>query len=369
VTVKKKLTKEDMIKCVIGAVTLLTGNTGKSLRVVCKELDLTYTSVTRWKQRVLDGRTLLKKSGPPKIPPLQLDAIENDIRELSHGPQRSQDTIQLYSRCKQHVSRRDFSRMVADIRKEANAIKRNDLSHVTWHKVGVAWAMDGTEYTVSGTEDTMHIQQVIELASHYHFKTISGHYQPVGEEIAGHLEHLISQHGTPLFLKRDNGGNQNHTVVNDVIEQHYIIPLNSPVYYAPYNGAVEKAQDELKKAVKRRLMYISEYPGVHFEAYTDLAAHDLNHRKKRSLRGNNSCQIYHDSRTNITFTKNERRDIYEWIVERSAIILDNMDSHNVNNIASAWRTACIMWLQKQNLITISKNKKVLPNFMTEIYHK
>ena len=57
---------------------------------------------------------------------------------------------------------------------------------------------------------------------------------------------IFHRFGPPLFLKRDNGGNLNHLTVNQVLEEAMVIPINSPVITAPYNGAVEHAQGEVK---------------------------------------------------------------------------------------------------------------------------
>ena len=76
---------------------------------------------------------------------------------------------------------------------------------------------------------------------------------PVGEEIAGYLSDKFSRFGPPLLLKRDNGGNMNHSAVNDVLAEFFILPLNSPAYYAPYNGAIEESQREMKRCLREKL--------------------------------------------------------------------------------------------------------------------
>jgi hypothetical protein len=66
------------------------------------------------------------------------------------------------------------------------------------------------------------------------------------EEISGYLTATFNRFGAPLFVKRDNGSNLNHTAVNDVLIEYFVMPVNSPVQYPPYNGAIEEAQTELK---------------------------------------------------------------------------------------------------------------------------
>ena len=71
-----------------------------------------------------------------------------------------------------------------------------------------------------------------------------------GELVAARLDELFAQHGPPLVLKRDNGSNLNSEAVNAVLSRWLVIPLNSPPYYPPYNGGIERAQRELKAALR-----------------------------------------------------------------------------------------------------------------------
>jgi hypothetical protein len=53
-----------------------------------------------------------------------------------------------------------------------------------------------------------------------------------------------------LFCERDNGGNLNHTTVNEVLENAWVIPINNPPQMASYNEAIERTQREFKDFVK-----------------------------------------------------------------------------------------------------------------------
>ena len=74
---------------------------------------------------------------------------------------------------------------------------------------------------------------------------------PCGEEVAGHLSHLVSRFGPPLFCKRDNGGNLNHMVVDEVLADALVVPINNPANTAFYNGAIEHTQGEFKAYLRR----------------------------------------------------------------------------------------------------------------------
>jgi hypothetical protein len=91
---------------------------------------------------------------------------------------------------------------------------------------------------------------------------------------------LFAQYGAPLVLKRDNGSNLNGAAVDAVLARHCLIPLNSPPRYPPYSGGIERAQCDLKAALR-----------AHGPA-TALAVHDLNHRPRRVLGGLTACQPF-----------------------------------------------------------------------------
>ena len=56
--------------------------------------------------------------------------------------------------------------------------------------------------------------------------------------------------------KRSDWGvdNMNHIAINDVLAKSFVLPLNSPGYYAPYNGAIEESQRELKRSLRNKLV-------------------------------------------------------------------------------------------------------------------
>ncbi len=49
----------------------------------------------------------------------------------------------------------------------------------------------------------------------------------------------------------DNGGNLNHRAVNQVLEEAFVISINSPPNTSQYNGAIEHTQGEFKDYLRR----------------------------------------------------------------------------------------------------------------------
>jgi hypothetical protein len=223
---------------------------------------------------------------------------------------------------------------------------------------GVVWAMDVTEYDL-GVAGKIHLHNTQDLGSRYKFPPLAGEC-PVGEEIAGYLSEKFFRFGPPLLLKRDNGGNLNHAAVNEVLSEFFVLPLNSPEYYAPYNGAIEESQRELKACLREK-----QVPGIPcspdpITVYAEVAAHDLNHRLRPCLQGKTSCQAFFSSEKKPLFSKLERREIYDILLERAERILGSMNQWGKAGRESAWRIAVEFWLQSRGFIKLHTPKKCHP---------
>jgi len=251
--------------------------------------------------------------------------------------------------------------MVEMARHDLNTVHRQNLRRIQWNAPNVTWSMDPCEFRQGAANSKEHLNQMQDLASRYKFNPMAGD-EPCGEEISGYLTKIFDLFGAPLFFKRDNGGNLNHSAVNAVLAEFFVLPLNSPVYYPPYNGAIEEAQTELKKGLAARLSYKPVCPPEHLEAYASTVEHDLNHRPRPCLNGKTACQVYFAGRR--TFSKWERRDAYVWITNLQSDILCNEGVRP----QAAWRIAVEAWLNMKGFITITMNGKVLPSFSRFRYH-
>jgi hypothetical protein len=296
---------------------------------------------------------LVRQPGPQKVKPPDIGRISLDIASLSHGQDRTQGTGAVYARHASSISRRELQGMVAMARHGLNVVHRQNLRRISWNLPNVAWSMDPCEYQQHDAAK-VYMNQMQDLASRYKFGPLAGGI-PCGEEIAGHLAATFKRFGAPLFLKRDNGGNLNHAAVDDVLAEHFVLPLNSPAHYPPYNGAIEEAQAELKNGLSARLAY-KPCPGEHLEAYAGVVEHDLNHQPRPCLNGSNACQAYFSSRR--SFTKWERRDAYVWIANAQK---DMLCCEGIQPQA-AWRIAVEAWLRMKGFITVTVNGKVSPYF-------
>ena len=336
----------------------IKGRTGMPEAIICRPMRVPLSTLGRWRRREKENRPFLNRPGPKKAEPFDPSVLDAEIRLLGHGGKRSAGATELYGRYQESVSRRELSRMVGQVRQDWVADHRKNLRRIDWLVPGVVWAMDGTEDDL-GMAGKIHLHNTQDLGSRYKFAPMAGE-GPVGEEIAGYLSEKFFQFGPPLLLKRDNAGNLNHGVVNGVLSEFFVLPLNSPEYYAPYNGAIEESQRELKACLREKLA-----PGIpsspdSIAMYAEVAAHDLNHRLRPCLQGKTSCQAFFSLGEKPVFSKLERREIYDILLERVERILGSMNEWGKTARESAWRIAVEFWLQSRGFINVHTPKKCHP---------
>ena len=314
-------------------------------------------SYMRWKRRIHDGREPVQKPGAKKIAPIDLDALKRQIEDLHHSGKRTAGTGYLYGACRHGISRREFNAMVKEVRTDNNHRNAANKCQVVWLRPDLAWAVDGLEYR------GCYVQNVQDLCSRYKFSPLTSAYEPCGEEIAGHLSRHFGRFGPPLFIKRDNAGNLNHSAVNDVLEEHMVIPINSPYYTPSYNGAIEHSQGELKTW----LHTWRNAAGTHRELalQADNAAHAWNHRPRRSLSGKNACRGYFSS-SRLRCSKRQRKEVYDWIFDLAVDISTRSGKNEID--PTAWRVSARKWMERKRMIVIRKPGKVLPCFLSKNCH-
>jgi len=330
---------------------------------VADQFGISYTTLMRWKRRLSTGKPAVAKPGPKKVEPLDLGQLKRKIRDLDHREKRSHGTGRLHGAFSNAISRRELDRMVRTVRDENRRQQATQKCQITWLKPNLAWAMDDCQKKNIGASGKLHLHNMSDLCSRYKFHPLASASLPCGEEVAGHLSHLFSCFGAPLFCKRDNGGNLNHVAVNEVLEEALVVPINNPPYTAPYNGAIEHTQGEFKNYLHRwdwKAHTVDE-----FGLLAETAAHELNHKYRRCLKGRTSCSVYF-GKNRMRYPKRQRKSIYNWIFDLAAEISLKAGKTKITPVA--WRVAAKKWLVKNGLIRIERAGKVLPNFSSILCH-
>ncbi len=336
-----------------------------SLSYAClaNQAGLSYRTLMRWKERLANGMPAVGKRGPKKVRPLDLAELNARIRNLDHGAKRSRGTGRLHDGYGESISRRELNAMVIQARSESNDRRRAESCRVSWLRPNLAWAVDDCRKSDTFVSGTLHLHNLTDLCSRYKLPPIASGSLPCGEEVAGHLAYLFDRFGPPLFCKRDNGGNLNHTTVNEVLENTWVIPINSPPKRASYNGSIERTQREFKDFLKRW-----QWKAGTMESYfllSETTAHELNHTPRRCLDNRTACGRYFGG-DRIRYSIRERKSIFQRILDLAAKIAARAGRPEITNVE--WRIAAKHWLLKNDLIKIEKAWKVSPHLNRNLCH-
>lgn len=334
-----------------------------SYEVLFSMAEICAATFRRWKNRVANGREPVARPGPKPLNPQAVKHAREAVRKLDHRAKRSRGVGEMRKRLREDVSRRDLDRLIAEARYEANRGSRANQYKVAWLQAGSVWAMDIFESKMPGIPGKAFVLTIQDLASGYKFPPLCSDKHIRGPEVADHLEQLFQQFGKPLFLKVDNGGNLNHEAVSNLLDHYFVIPINSPAYYAPYNGAIEHTQGEFKKLLLAPGCCVSSFK--EFALKVKIAAHDLNHLGRRKFQGLNSCLSFF-GKTKNSYSNTKRKEVVEWISQLAVDIIGK--SGQMKNEIDAWRIACRMWLEKNGLVSITKPQRVLPGFFDNFAH-
>jgi len=238
-----------------------------------------------------------------------------------------------------------------------------EMRRINWQVPGIVWAIDDTKFTRKDWGWESFINQIHVLGARYDLEPRSSEKLLPGRQVAMRLEKEFEENGSPLILKRDTGSNLNHADVNNVLAEYYVIPLNSPTYYPPYNGAVERAQRELKEGMVERGMR-GRNPSLELiQLSAENVVYQLNHKVRRVLDGSRACAAFSVGIKNSqAYNKRQRKEIFDRIVAMAAETLSKIGKTGHRAEQAAWRMAIETWLQENGLITVSRNGKVLPYF-------
>jgi transposase InsO family protein len=334
---------------------------------LCEALAVPYASFRRWKHRLEQGQPAFFQPGPRKVVPLNLEELRAALCHLKHGCQRSRGVGEVYRQHQTQISRRDLQALTETVRRELVQQRQAELRHITWQIPGLVWSLDDAGLA-RFAHHRLRLHQVQDLASRYKFTPWVGE-RVLGETVAHHLEQLFLRHGPPLVLKRDNGSNLNHQAVDEVLARHWVLPLNSPPHYPPYNGGVECAVRELKTPLREKILAHGPLPQSQVQAWAEVLAHDLNHRSRGCLDGHIACRIFQDAKPALqAYTLRKRREVFDWINELTRALIRVWAVHTQRQVATARRLAVETWLQTNGVITITQNKKVLPIFSEKTAH-
>jgi hypothetical protein len=337
----------------------------------CEVSGVAYSSFMRWKGRQEHREEACHRPGPRKLQPLPGAALEADLERLHHGRKRTQGVEALYRQYAQSLSWRELRAQVAAARQEVNRERRASQRQVLWLRPGLVWSMDDWKHGKGAAEPTLYVHNVMDLGSRYKFRPIVTGQLASGATVAAHLHSLFERYGPPLFLKRDNHGNLNEESVNRLLADAWVLPLNNPTYYAPYNGTIERFHREARQELRHRLGELSDPPArEQFPLLLEALLQELNHKPRPCLHGCTPCERFQSARHELqAYDRRQRKEVFECIQNLAARLLTNGHDRARLNAAAAWRLAAEIWLQHEGIIILRGRRRVLPDFLSKMSHK
>jgi hypothetical protein len=311
-------------------------------RELCAGL-LPCATVLRWRARARAAAPLVQPAGPKKKQPIDLPKVRERIQQLAHGPRRTAGTTILYAELSACISRRRFQELVAEERHR----RLDSRQRIQWLWPGTAWSLDTTEYG----PQKIKITPLRDLASKYQLPTPLVADREEGARIAAYLDRMFTQEGAPMFLKRDLGSPLNCQAVDEVLERHWVLPLESPAHYPKYNGAIERNMRDLQEALDVRRLLALQVP---LQVEVELVTHQLNHRRLRSLDQRTPCQVYHDPAHRIRLHGASRQKIFREVFAQFWQFVQCMPERNRHTVNAAWRLVVETWLRRQGWISVTE---------------
>ena len=154
-----------------------------------------------------------------------------------------------------------------------------------------------------------------------------------------------------------------------VLAERLIIPVNSPPYYAPYNGGIEQAQDEFQTALRAKVQG-RKWPATEpaealslLQLCSEVVSHDLDHRRRPCLKGATACRKFEvGKQQGRTYDRRQRRETFDEIRAMASLALAETGLTDRRAADAAWRLAVETWLRREGSITVSVGGKVLPYY-------
>lgn len=328
----------------IAAVESLKDRTQAPYRALCRDLELPYSNLMRWKTKQKEGKALVEPPGPRKRQALDLSALYGGINGLKFGDQRVCGTTDLIQKFRKQISRRDLYGLVKATQAEIEAAERALERRIDWLLPGGVWGMDDM-----GSRNVLGLR--------------GDDTKPTGLVTAVLLEQMFAEAGfCPLFLKHDRGSNFMSREMQAVLSAAHVIPLISPRHYAPYNGGTERAHQEIIRRVDY-LLREGQADGRTFRLACEVSRHEVNHLRRASLAGLSACYTLEQARPFMqAITRSYRKEVYEEITALAVDIVAELGEDTARARETAFRYAAETWMQLNNMIRVTQNGKVLPTF-------
>jgi transposase InsO family protein len=215
---------------------------GKKIPViqVVRRLPFSERTVRRWRQSHAPVKLVRRRGRPPRPATLAERNAATDFLSQGGGGV----PLSALRRAFPQIPRADLR----DVQQRYRRLERRRLhrkqSRLEWRVPGTVWAVDFKEPREPLEGRYGWILSIKDLASRCQLSWLPLE-QATAAVVYAEYQRLFAEHGPPLVLKSDNGGQFRDENVKALLAAHQVLPLYNPKRRPSYNGGVERANGQL----------------------------------------------------------------------------------------------------------------------------
>ena len=268
---------------------------------VTRCLAVSDRTVRRWRQQACAAApTCLATRGRPAQPAQRADrnAVYQFLRERGAGT-----PLVAVQAAFPQLRRRDLQEVLRRYRRVAHKKRLRQQSRLRWLRVGAVWAADFKERREPLEGRYPWILAVKDLASRCQLAWLPLE-EATAEAVQAAYARLFAEHGPPLVLKSDNGGQFRDERTKRLLAEYDVVPLYNPRRRPAYNGGVERANGQLA-GYQEAVAAAQGRPGLPTRADAEQARHLANDlARPTGWRGPTAAQLW-EQRQPLTVAERE----------------------------------------------------------------
>lgn len=236
-SLNQRRSAEAAARCQVAAACEVVQTCGVPMTHVTQRLGLSDRTVRRWRRTPGSTR---RRGRPPAC------ATREERSDVVRFLKRSGPATPLAAlrTAFPQLRRADLASLLSRYRR---LMRRRALRHqcrLEWRRVGAVWAADFKERREPLEGRYGWILSIKDLGSGFQLA-----WEPLVEATAAAVQasyaRLFEEHGPPLVLKSDNGGQFKANDTKALLAEYQVLPLYSPKRHPQYNGAVERANGQV----------------------------------------------------------------------------------------------------------------------------
>ena len=230
---------EQSARCQVVAACQAVATRGVPMIWVTRHLAISERTVRRWRQT--EDVSLTTPCGRP--PQCASREDRNVVYRFLKERGASTPLVAVRAAFPQ-LRRVDVHELLRRFRRLARRRAQRHQCRLEWRRPGAVWAADFKERREPLEGRYGWILSIKDLGSGFQLA-----WQPLVEATAAEVQaiyaELFAEHGPPLVMKSDNGGQFKADETKGLLAEHRVIPLYSPKRHPQYNGGVERANGQL----------------------------------------------------------------------------------------------------------------------------